>query len=101
RFAAEDVALGEYARQRGYHFAWVEEGKVFHENPLGWRGYARKMRQVGRYHSAVSMKPPGIVPFTALHTARAIKCAGREFINGDHFEATAQALKVFSQVSGA
>jgi glycosyltransferase involved in cell wall biosynthesis len=101
RFAAEDAALGIRARARGYSFTWAPEGVVLHENPVGWRGYARKMRQVGRYHADLVERPRSMVMFTAFHGARMIKCVGRDIRRGDLFEATAQALKISSQVMGA
>lgn len=101
RFAAEDAALGIRARARGYSFTWAPEGVVLHENPVGWRGYARKMRQVGRYHADLVERPRSMAMFTAFHGARMIKCVGRDIRRGDLFEATAQALKISSQVMGA
>jgi glycosyltransferase involved in cell wall biosynthesis len=101
RFAAEDAALGIRARAQGYLFTWAPEAVVFHENPCGWRGYARKMRQVGRYHADLVERPRSMVRFTAFHGARMIKCVGRDIRHGDPFEATAQFLKISSQVMGA
>jgi cellulose synthase/poly-beta-1,6-N-acetylglucosamine synthase-like glycosyltransferase len=101
RFAAEDAALGIRARARGYSFTWAPEATVLHENPEGWRGYARKMRQVGRYHADLVERPRSMVRFTAFHSARMIKCMGRDICHGDLFEATAESLKISSQVMGA
>ena len=98
RFAAEDAALGIRARAQGYTFTWAPEAVVLHENPVGWRGYARKMRQVGRYHADLVERPRSMVGFTAFHAARMIKCVGRDISHGDLFEATAQSLKISSQV---
>jgi biofilm PGA synthesis N-glycosyltransferase PgaC len=101
RFAAEDAALGSKALRYGYSFAWAPEAVVLHENPPGWRGYARKMRQVGRYHADSGVPPRSMVQFTLFHGARMIKCIGREIRKGDLFEAEAQALKISSQIMGA
>ena len=78
RFAAEDAALGIRARARGYSFTWAPEATVLHENPEGWRGYARKMRQVGRYHADLVERPRSMTRFTAFHGARMVKCVGRD-----------------------
>jgi glycosyltransferase involved in cell wall biosynthesis len=100
RYAAEDAALGMRARAQGYSFTWAPEGVVLHENPSGWRGYARKMRQVGRYHADLVERPHSMLGFTSYHGARLIKSVARDIGRGDLFEATAHSLLISSQVMG-
>ena len=73
---------------------------MLHENPSGWRGYARKMRQVGRYHADLVERPHSMVRFTVFHAARMVKCVARDIRRGDLFEATADSLLISSQVMG-
>ena len=53
-FTAEDAGLGVKARAKGLAFGWVPGATVFHENHSGWRGYAKKMRAVGKYSAKLS-----------------------------------------------
>jgi glycosyltransferase involved in cell wall biosynthesis len=99
-FAAEDAILGRVAHEHGYSFIWAAEGAVLHENPVGWRGYSRKMRQVARYHAALRQKPDSMGRFTAFHGARLVKCVGRSLRHGNLYEAAAQALKISGQIRG-
>ncbi len=98
-FKADDAALGERLRTRGFGLCWVAEAGVFHRNLPGARSYFRQMRKVGWYASEADPEAKSAKAYGAL-VAKGIWWVAKECARSGPREGKATALKVAGQHAG-
>jgi Glycosyl transferase family 2 len=96
---ADDAALGMVARRAGLRFGWAPEAGVFHRNPVGWRGYFRQMRKIGRYTAELAEAPPRGSYYHSQ--CRRLASTVRPLARGEFDETKATLLKTIGQAVGS